>query len=45
MWFNKQRQVFYMHDTHPLAALNRLIRNGVPKLSVHENAATFTVYR
>ena len=45
MWFNKQRQVLYMHETHPLGALNRINRDGVPKLSVHENAATFTVYR
>ena len=45
MWFNKQRQVFYTHDTDPLAALNRIIRDGVPKLSVHENAATVIVYR
>ena len=45
MWFNKQRQVLYMHDTHPSAALNRIIRDSVPKFSVHENAATVIVYR
>lgn len=40
MWFNKKRQLLYLHDTDPLAVFNRLIRNGVPELSVHKNAAT-----
>ena len=40
MWFNKQRQVLYLHDTDPLAFFNRFSRKGVPEFSVHKNAAT-----